>query len=62
MSDNVKNGTSLFRLYELVVLQKIQSGKPKKKQPEQSFTCQPEIICDGFGQMIYNDTVKPDRK
>ncbi|GAB6157899.1 hypothetical protein JCM39194_10990 [Desulfotomaculum varum] len=62
MSDKVKNGTSLFRLYELVVLQKIKNGKPKKKQPDQAFNCQPEILCDGFGQMIYNGPGKPDRK
>ncbi|SHF06449.1 hypothetical protein [Desulforamulus putei] len=59
MTDKVKNGTSLFRFYELVVLQKIQNSKPKKKQAVKPAKCEPEILCDCFGQMIYSLTVKP---
>ncbi|SHK98329.1 hypothetical protein [Desulforamulus aeronauticus] len=45
-----KNGTSLYKLYELVVLQKIRDAKPKKKANARSGL---ELHCDGFGQMIY---------
>ncbi|MEW6064761.1 hypothetical protein P378_08775 [Desulforamulus profundi] len=58
MTDKVKNGTSLFRFYELVVLQKIHDSKPKKNQPVKSGKPEPEILCDCFGQMIYGLTAK----
>ncbi|MEW6065081.1 MAG: hypothetical protein ACOY35_04205 [Bacillota bacterium] len=62
MTTKVKKGTSLFRFYELVVLQKIHDSKPKKKPVETSLKQEPEILCDCFGQMIYALTVKPSLK
>lgn len=48
-----KKGTSLYTLYELVVLQKIRDAKPKKKANNRSAKNGVELHCDGFGQMIY---------
>ncbi|GAB6180327.1 hypothetical protein JCM14036_16460 [Desulfotomaculum defluvii] len=34
MSGKVKNSASLFRLYDLVFLQKIRDNKPSKEKPK----------------------------
>ena len=51
MNLNSKNGTSLYALYELVVLQKIRDAKPKNSKLKAKLGI--ELHCDGFGQMIY---------
>lgn len=53
MSDKVKNGTSLSRIYELVVLQKIRDAKQKEKKNAASKKPEQSIMFDSFGQMIY---------
>ena len=50
MDFNTKNGTSLYKLYELVVLEKIRDAKPAKAKSARTGL---ELHCDGFGQMIY---------
>lgn len=62
MTTKVNNGTSLFRFYELVVLQKIHDSKPKKNSVDKPSKQEPEILYDCFGQMIYGLTVKPSLK
>jgi len=52
MSDKVKKITNITSLFELVVLQKIYDAKQTAKKPIQC-KGRPEILCDGFGQMIY---------
>lgn len=61
MIKQVKNGTSLFRLYDLIFLQKIRDSKPNHKTSKTDRT-QPEMLEDAFGQMVYSLTVKPGRK
>lgn len=57
MTRQVKDGTSLFRYYDLLVLQKIRDSKPSSK-PLNKRKVQPEAQVDDFGQMIYHFTFK----
>lgn len=61
MTGKVKNGTSLFRLYDLIVLQKIRASKPNHN-PSTKDKTQPEMLEDAFGQTVYILKVKPGRK